>query len=149
MRVVQFAAVLAFLSVAGPALSSPLQGRSFEAVRIGGAAAKGDQLPTFAFDGSRVSGNGGCNQYGAPARDLGRIVFEKRKRRPAQRIASGALQIGPVSSTRMLCGPSSTQEARFLNLLGKTRTYRMGRSELRLFSGGRRPRLLITLRAAD
>lgn len=149
MRVVLVSAVLALFAAGGPALSSPLNGRSFEAVRIGGAAVAGDKTPTLAIEGSRASGTGGCNQYGASVKDLGRVVVEKRRKRPAQRIAKGSLLIGGVSSTRMFCGPGSAQESRFLDLLGKTRSYRMGRSELRLFSGGRRPRLLIVMRAAD
>lgn len=149
MRRGLIAAVLALAGLSAPVLASPLSGRQFEAVFIGGAAIAGDKTPTLAFEEARVSGTGGCNQFGATAADRGRVVVERRKQRPAQRIARGALRIGAVTSTRMFCGPGSAQEARFFDLLGKTRAYRMGRSELRLFTGGRRPRLLMVLRATD
>lgn len=149
MRVLQFVAVLALAGLTAPALASPLAGRPFDAVVIGGAPVAGATAPTLLIEGARVSGTGGCNRYGATAQDRGQYVVERRKKRPALRIAKGALRIGPVSSTRMFCGPGSAQEARFFDLLSKTRAYRMGRSELKLFSGGRRPRLLMVLRAAN
>ena len=149
MRVFRFIAVLALSGLITPALAAPLSGRQFEAAFIGGAPVSNEKAPTLAFEGTQASGNGGCNQFSATATDRGRVTVERRKRKPSLRIAKGPLRIGSVSSTRMYCGPGSAQEARFFDLLGKTRSYRMRTSELRLYSGGRRPRLLMVLRAAD
>lgn len=148
MRVMQFAAILALFVSCGPALSSPLVGRTFEAVRIGGGTIAGDNPPTITFEALRVSGHGGCNRYGATADDRGRYLPQKRGRN-VRRIAVGRLNFGPISATRMYCGPGSTLEARFFDALNKTRAYRLSGSELRVLSGGKWPRVLMTLRAAN
>jgi heat shock protein HslJ len=134
---------------AAPALSSPLSGRTFQAVTIDGDTVKSANAPTLVFDRGRVSGSGGCNRFGATAADNGLILIERTAKRPPQRVAKGALRFGPISSTRKHCGPGSALESRFFYLLGMTRAYRMGASELRLYSAGSRPRVLMVLRRAN
>jgi heat shock protein HslJ len=140
--------VLALCALAAPALASPLNGKSFETVRIGTNGVTSEKTPTLTVDAGRASGTGGCNNFGATVQDLGRLTREVRNGR-AHMISKGALRFGSISATRIFCGPGSAQEARFFAALDQVRFYRLGRSELRLYAGGARPRLLIVMRRKD
>lgn len=150
MRALLCIAVLSLIASRGPALSSPLDGRSFEAVRISGALAKGDKPPTIAFEGAKASGTGGCNQYGAVAASDGRVVRERiRHARRVQQIWTGSVRFDQLTSTRMDCGPASVQEGRFFAQLRQARHFRLGRDALRIYSATNRRSPILVLRAVN
>lgn len=88
-----------------------LAGTAWTLVEVNGEAASisgpGDSAPTltFAADGSRASGNGGCNQFGGPYTQSG-----------------PELRFGPLVSTRRACADEAgnRQETAYLRALEST-----------------------------
>jgi heat shock protein HslJ len=77
---------------------------------------------TLAYDGERLSGNAGCNNYFGPA------------------TLTGETRIGPLASTMMMCtSPDGVmdQERRFLDLLAGADSSDLGDGRLELGTGGR------------
>lgn len=71
---------------------------------------------TVTFANGRVSGRSPCNTYFGP-----------------YAVRGGAISVGPLSTTRMLCAPERMQEQRrFLRLLGSARTWRLQNEQLTL-----------------
>jgi heat shock protein HslJ len=63
---------------------------------------------TLVFQGSRIGGRGGCNQYFANVE---------------RGAAPGAVTIGPIGATRMACPePQMSIESRYLGALAKGRS---------------------------
>jgi heat shock protein HslJ len=73
---------------------------------------------TFNSDGT-VTGNGGCNNYNGPFTLTG-AVTEK----------GSGLSIGPLTSTKMYCQDTSSQEGTYLDLLGKAMAYDVDTKQL-------------------
>jgi heat shock protein HslJ len=70
---------------------------------IEGRPVRGPRPATIAFNGSRISGNSGCNGFG------GSFRFER-----------GRLLAGPPISTKMACpGPAMAQEQALMRLLSQ------------------------------
>ena len=63
----------------GPAGAAPpetLAGTSWKAVAVAGRSTVAGREPSLAFDANRVSGSGGCNQFGGEYHyDGGRLTF--------------------------------------------------------------------------
>ena len=62
----------------GPAAAAPetLAGTSWKAVAVAGRSTVAGREPSLAFDANRVSGSGGCNQFGGEYDyDGGRLTF--------------------------------------------------------------------------
>jgi heat shock protein HslJ len=128
-RIALFFALLVW-SNAG--LASSLTGLQFETRSIPGAP-DGDHFATLAFTAESISGSGGCNRFNGTFQQWG-----------VRRIRFGSL-----ISTRMHCGPASAFEARYFNALSRARSFHLSGKSLRLYSGGKRPQLLITLQRTN
>lgn len=119
------AGLLGLAACATPIGSSdvPLTGSSWHRTDDADAS---PHYATMTFTADAASGYAGCNTW--KARAIGR----------ATDVRSGALRFGPVSTTRMMCPPSSMDtERKFLPILPRTRSFAWGPieggAELRLF----------------
>lgn len=88
-------------SPSGPAGIPTLAGTSWKAVSVAGRTTVSGSEPTLAFDATKVTGSGGCNQFG------GEYTFE-----------GGRLTFGEMPMTLIGCEePISTIEGEFLKVL--------------------------------
>jgi heat shock protein HslJ len=88
-------------SPSGAAGIPTLAGTSWKAVSVAGRATVSGSEPTLAFDATKVTGSGGCNQFG------GEYTFE-----------GGRLTFGEMPMTLIGCEePISTIEGEFLKVL--------------------------------
>jgi heat shock protein HslJ len=84
--------VLLVACSAGSAGDSPgaspldIQGIEWRAVSVSGRAPVATHIPTIKLDGTRASGNAGCNSYGADVT-----------------VTGGSIRFGPVMQTEMAC----------------------------------------------
>jgi|SRR5262245_13564425 len=101
---------------------APLAGSPWTLVSLGGQPLPpGARPPTAAFDGTRVSGFGGCNRYTGE-------VEEK---------APGAITMGALAATKMACpAPAMEVEARYLTALGQVTQYMLAGGRLVLRGPG-------------
>jgi heat shock protein HslJ len=106
------AAILAALVLVGcgeadsstPALT--LAGTAWRAVSVAGRSPVAGREPTIAFEADRVSGSGGCNQFGG-----------------AYSYVDGVLAFGEMPMTLMGCSePIGSIEAAFMATLGALQT---------------------------
>jgi heat shock protein HslJ len=103
-------------------VASTIGGRTWTAVEIDGTPVPaGSPAPTLTYEGGRISGTSGCNQY------TGALTEAE----------PGTVTVGPIAGTRRLCAEeaANTTEVRYLKALqGVTRyTFLAGRLHL---SGG-------------
>jgi len=106
------------------AISQDLAGTSWDLLAYnngtgGFESAWGDEAVTAVFaDDGTLSGSAGCNSYNA--------TWETD---------DGSIKIGPAASTKMMCGDEQImiQEARYLELLGLAKTYRVDAGMLEMF----------------
>jgi len=85
----------------GPAGIPTLAGTAWKAVSVAGRTTVSGNEPTLEFDATRVTGSGGCNQFG------GEYTF-----------ADGRLAFGEMPMTLIGCEePISTIEGEFLKVL--------------------------------
>jgi heat shock protein HslJ len=116
--------LLLILALAGCRPSAPtITGKNWVIVAIGaqvGPVGAGGQPLTMNFDaeGKRVSGFGGCNQYGASAAFSGDSVA-----------------FGPVVSTKMACEGFDSLEQAFLDAIPAITRSQVTDSTLLLFGG--------------
>ena len=85
-----------------PSTGADVTGVVWQLSELGGEPVPDGIVPTLEFDGARVAGSGGCNNYGSNA------SFE-----------DGAVTIAPeIMSTRMACQPAVTEvETQFFQVL--------------------------------
>jgi heat shock protein HslJ len=104
--------------------TEPLAGTEWTLVSLNGRPPVSIRdTPTLAFeDGSRASGNGGCNRFNGPYTQDG-----------------DGLRFGPLVSTRRACvdDAGNRQESSFLGALRTTRSFTVSGDELALFAYGR------------
>jgi heat shock protein HslJ len=104
--------------------AAPLEGTEWTLVELNGRPPVSIRdTPTLAFEeGSRASGNGGCNRFNGPYMQDG-----------------DALQLGPLASTRRACvdDAGNRQESSFLGALRTVRRFAVSGEELTLFAYGR------------
>ena len=84
----------------------------------GVVSSKTTELATAQFEGGRVSGNAGCNNYSA-----------------SYSISGESLTIGPAMATRKFCAEPAgimEQEQQYLQALQKSHTYKLSRDRLEL-----------------
>jgi heat shock protein HslJ len=111
---------------AGPAdVPEPLAGTAWRLEELNGQPAAASQnvpTPTLAFaaDGSRASGNGGCNQFNGPYTQSG-----------------ASLRFGPLVSTRRACvdEAGNRQETAYLRALESTTRFTATAELLLLYAG--------------
>ena len=85
-----------------PAAPDTLAGSSWKAVSVAGRSTVVGREPTLAFEANRVSGSGGCNQFG------GEYIY-----------TDGRLAFGEMPMTLMGCDdPIGSLETDFLKVLG-------------------------------
>jgi heat shock protein HslJ len=94
----------------------PLTGATWTLVSLAGQLLPpGARPPTAVFDGTRLSGFGGCNRY----------TGQVEERTP------GTLVIGPLAATKMACpSPMMEVEDRYFATLGRVTQYRRAGSRL-------------------
>ena len=103
--------------------AEPLAGTEWTLVSLNGRPPVSRDAPTLAFEeGSRASGNGGCNHFSGPYTQDG-----------------DGLRFGPLVSTRRACvdDAGNRQESAFLGALRTTRSFAVSGDELALFAYGR------------
>jgi heat shock protein HslJ len=105
--------------------SEPLAGTAWRLEELNGQPALTSQnVPTptltFAADGSRASGNGGCNQFNGPYTQAGE-----------------SLRFGPLASTRRACvePAGNAQETAYLRALESTTRFSATAEQLLLYAG--------------
>ena len=114
---------IALLAACGTTVSldEPIESQTWRLVSVGTQPAQRDGDPRrdaqLQFDGSRVSGSGGCNRVSGPYQRTGH-----------------SLKIGPLSATRMACiePERSAMETNFLIALQATTGYSRLGSQLSL-----------------
>jgi heat shock protein HslJ len=124
--------LIAALALSNAGWTKSLDGLQFVTASVP-AAPEGDYVASLAFGAGSVSGSGGCNRFNGSYQQWG-----------VRRIRFGSL-----SSTRKFCGPASAFETRYFNALSRARLFRMSGQSLRLYSGGKQPRLLLVLLRTD
>src|SRR5262249_33538897 len=82
-----------------------LQGKTWTLVQFeDGSRAPAERPITAVFQDGKTSGSGGCNRYTATVTSP----------------SPGALKVGPISATKMLCtGPAGANEQRYFAALAK------------------------------
>ncbi|MGI4777837.1 MAG: META domain-containing protein [Janthinobacterium lividum] len=124
------AATLLTACAAGVSLDEPIESRvwrltslGLQPVRTAPTGADPQRDPQVQFDGTRVSGSGGCN----------RLTGEYRR-------TGYDLKIGPLAATRMACvdPERSTVETAFVGALQATTGYALVGSQLTLLDAGGR-----------
>jgi putative lipoprotein len=129
------------------AIAQPLADQNFEVTQLYGKPVQYEKSPSLAFglDG-RVSGRGGCNNYGA---EYSTKAVKKRvrnsRRSKARTINVSTVRFRNISSTRMYCGPGSMVEGRFFSALRSARRYVLKDGSLTIYGArGRAPIMTLT-----
>jgi len=108
-------------------LDEPIESQTWRLVSVGTQPAQRDGDPQrdaqLQFDGTRVSGSGGCNRVSGPYQRTGH-----------------SLKIGPLAATRMACiePERSAMETNFFAALQATTGYTRLGSQLTLLDGSGR-----------
>lgn len=106
-----------------------LAGTSWKAVSVGGRSTVVDRPPTLTFEATKVSGSGGCNQFG------GDYTY-----------ADGKITFGELPMTLMGCDePIGSLESEFLKVLGGGVTVSMDDAGQLLIEGPGGQALLVPL----
>ena len=106
-----------------------LAGTSWKAVSVGGRSTVVDRPPTLTFDAAKVSGSGGCNQFG------GDYAY-----------ADGRITFGELPMTLIGCDePIGSLESEFLKVLGGGVTVTMDDAGQLLIEGPGGQALLVPL----
>lgn len=119
------ALVAACATFDGPRRLPNLDGTSWVLVDMTGRTlADGAARPTLQFDGDRVSGSDGCNQY-AGRYTVAREAFKV---------------VRPLASTQMACSPEVNEQAQvYLEALGVAGSYQVDDGRLRLLAASGTP----------
>jgi heat shock protein HslJ len=111
----------------GVSLDEPIESRTWRLVSVGSQPAVRDADPQrdarLEFDGTRVSGSGGCNRLSGGYQRTG-----------------SRLKIGPLAATRMACldAGRGALESSFVSALQATASYSLLGSQLTLLDAGGR-----------
>jgi heat shock protein HslJ len=127
MRGIARAALLALLAAAAVGCASltdqpppDLDGTTWVAVRVAGEQPAAAAAPSLTFDGEQITGNTGCNSFGAKVR-----------------IEGGRILVDGLGSTAIGCPePIATVEQLFLNALGRATSIRYDGPNLVIDGGG-------------
>jgi heat shock protein HslJ len=123
-KLVVVVAVLAgCASEPGPA-NDPLNGTRWSLVSIGGSPVLASESTSMQFEKGRLTGSDGCNRYTT-----------------TYNASQSTLKIGPnIASTRMACARPVMEEAKtFVEILGRTASYRRDGERMTLLDGSGRP----------
>lgn len=98
-------ALLSLLASCTPPAGGPVEGPTWKLVYMNGEIPEGLDISATFKDG-KLTGKGACNQYFAD--------YE---------IDKGALKVGPVGATKMMCPQHATLESQYFGALPKAQTF--------------------------
>jgi heat shock protein HslJ len=104
--------------------NDPLSGTRWSLVSIGGSPVLASESTSMQFEKGRLTGSDGCNRY--------TTIYNA---------SQGTLKIGPnIAGTRMACARPVMEEAKtFVEILGRTASYRRDGERMTLLDGSGRP----------
>jgi heat shock protein HslJ len=115
--VVGFAALAMAWPTTGQSTEPGLVGTGWRIVEIAGRTA--DPAATIAFEKNRVSGSTGCNRFFA-----------------SLSVSAATVNLGPIATTKMFCGPRSTIERDTLAALGRVAAAKREGERVNLLDAG-------------